>query len=87
MEGEEVLETGTAAAPTESEARAPSYYLARAVIVAALIAGTFGILYSQNELARALAREVGEAFVSSTFWTAAGVGLFAQMVDGALGMA
>lgn len=46
---------------------------------------TYSVLYPQQ--ATALGQTLQEGFSSQSFWSAAAVGLFAQVVDGALGMA
>jgi uncharacterized protein len=68
--------------------RAAGYYIVRVlpgvglVIVAALVA-----LYQQSDVVHSFFQTVGEGVISGGFWKAAAVGLFAQIVDGALGMA
>lgn len=54
------------------------------LVLAALAAAT---LYYQNAEAQALIQEFGAGLQSRGFWVAVGVGLLAQIVDGALGMA
>lgn len=51
-----------------------------------LIIAIYGYWYLPNNLAP-LFQHIGEGLQSKQFWTAAAVGLFAQIVDGALGMA
>lgn len=63
------------------------YALIAAPLLALLVLGVVSALYFTNEHVRELAREVGRGVQTRGFWTAAGVGLFAQVVDGALGMA
>jgi uncharacterized membrane protein YfcA len=78
----------TGATAVVADERSASYYAARIVPLVALLAAGIGLaLYSQTAPGRALTREVFEALSTRIFWTAAGVGLFAQIVDGALGMA
>ncbi|HET8932061.1 MAG TPA: sulfite exporter TauE/SafE family protein [Polyangiales bacterium] len=60
--------------------------LALAVLsVVAIAAGT--LLYQHSEAIRESLRLVAAGFTTQSFWSAAGVGLLAQVVDGALGMA
>ena len=68
--------------------RGPGYYTLRLLpFLAVLVAGVAIALYQQSEQLRALFQEFARGLFSHTFWKAAGVGLFAQVVDGALGMA
>ncbi|MET0285847.1 MAG: sulfite exporter TauE/SafE family protein [Polyangiales bacterium] len=53
-------------------------------VLSALITLT---LYFQNERVREALQTLGAGFLTTDFWRAAGVGLFAQVVDGTLGMA
>src|SRR5688572_8250922 len=72
----------------QGDRRAAGYYVVRGLPVFVLVAVTTGaILYQQNEVARAVIQAAADGITSSNFWKAAGVGLFAQVVDGALGMA
>jgi uncharacterized membrane protein YfcA len=60
--------------------------LALAVLaVVAVVAGA--LLYQHSEAIRESLRLVAAGFTTHSFWSAAGVGLLAQVVDGALGMA
>lgn len=45
------------------------------------------LVYQQSSAVRELLATIGEGLGTSAFWSAAGVGLVAQVVDGALGMA
>jgi len=45
------------------------------------------VLYLQSEAVRTVFHEIARGFTTRGFWSAAGVGLVAQVVDGALGMA
>jgi uncharacterized membrane protein YfcA len=68
--------------------RGASWYAVRALPVLALIALAVTVfLYSRSEAVRETFHGIGAGLLSSGFWTAAGVGLAAQIVDGALGMA
>jgi uncharacterized protein len=75
------------ALPNEGQ-RAAGYYIVRVlpgvglVIVAALVA-----LYQQSDAVHSFFQTLGQGVISGGFWKAAAVGLFAQIVDGALGMA
>ena len=56
--------------------------------IAALIAvGVLAVLYQRSAAVHDVLVIIGAGLVSSEFWSAAGVGLLAQVVDGALGMA
>ena len=69
-------------------ARGPSYYVVRVLpLLAVVIVGIGLALYQQSVPIRALFQEFAQGLNSAAFWKAAGVGLFAQVVDGALGMA
>lgn len=63
------------------------YYLSRALLLTLLVFGIGVVLYLRSDHVRALLQQVGAGLVTRGFWTAAGVGLLAQIVDGALGMA
>jgi len=77
-----------AATLPDAEQRAASYYVIRALPAFGLLALAAGvILYQQNEFVHAALQTAAEGVTSGGFWKAAGVGLFAQIVDGALGMA
>ena len=77
-----------AGALPDTEQRAASYYVIRGLPVFGLLAVAAAVvLYQQNEAVHAVLQAAGEGVTSSGFWKAAGVGLFAQIVDGALGMA
>ncbi len=68
--------------------RSAGYYAIRGLPLLGLLAFGVGlVLYQQTEWAKALFAEVAIGVTSDTFWKAAAVGLFAQVVDGALGMA
>jgi len=74
-------------ATIESE-RGAGYYALRLLPVVAVLAVGVGIaLHQQSAQFRALFQEFARGLYSAGFWKAAGVGLFAQVVDGALGMA
>lgn len=88
METGDLSNPGTGVASAAPDERTTSYWVIRIVPLIAVLAIGVGIaIYTQSETARALSREVLEALGTRVFWTAAGVGLFAQIVDGALGMA
>lgn len=77
-----------AATLSDTDQRAAGYYVIRGLPVFALLVLAAGVvLYQQNEAVHAVLQTAGEGVTSSGFWKAAGVGLFAQIVDGALGMA
>lgn len=78
--------------PVESEApELPSGIdptIALSLLLFALVALAAGVvLYQQSDAAREALRTIGAGFTTQSFWSAAGVGLIAQVVDGALGMA
>jgi uncharacterized membrane protein YfcA len=76
---------GTIAAGTE---RGAGYYALRILpFIALLLFGVGVALHEQSEAFRELLHEVVLGLSSLNFWKSAGVGLFAQVVDGALGMA
>jgi uncharacterized membrane protein YfcA len=56
-------------------------------VVGAVAIGTGIVLYLESERVQDLVHTIGLGLQSAGFWKAAGVGLFAQVVDGALGMA
>jgi uncharacterized protein len=56
-------------------------------VVGAVAIGTGILLYLESERVQDLVHTIGLGLQSAGFWKAAGVGLFAQVVDGALGMA
>jgi uncharacterized protein len=64
-----------------------SAFLAGIAALVVVAAGTLALLYQQNEAARAALQSIAGGFATQGFWSAAGVGLVAQVVDGALGMA
>lgn len=77
-----------AAALPDADQRAATHYLTRGLPVFGLLAlGAGVVLYRQSEIVHAALEAAGEGVTSSGFWKAAGVGLLAQVVDGALGMA
>lgn len=61
--------------------------IAAATLLTILIVGTLAYLVESREGPGAVARLIGEGLTTRGFWTAAAVGLLAQIVDGALGMA
>lgn len=64
------------------------YYVVRGAPIAALLAVvTAVVLYERSEAVASAVHHVALGLGSAAFWKAAGVGLFAQVVDGALGMA
>jgi uncharacterized membrane protein YfcA len=80
------------AAPVEPESQelqgSSSDYatlLATIVFVIALLVSV--VLYQQSQGVRDAFHEIARGFTTRGFWSAAGVGLVAQIVDGALGMA
>jgi uncharacterized membrane protein YfcA len=76
------------ALPAEPAARTAGYYALRMLPPFALAALAFGILaYVEHEALPSLLRPAAAALASAEFWQAAAVGLFAQLIDGALGMA
>jgi uncharacterized membrane protein YfcA len=84
----EGLSSPTGDASAADVERTPGYYVVRVLPLVGLLAACVGVsLYYQSESVRAVAHGIGAALTSRGFWTAAGVGLFAQIVDGALGMA
>lgn len=76
-------------APGGVSHRNARYWLLRTLPVALLIALAWGLLshYVPAGAWSSLLNEVGAGLQSRGFWTAAAVGLAAQIVDGALGMA
>ncbi|MET0343573.1 MAG: sulfite exporter TauE/SafE family protein [Polyangiales bacterium] len=75
-------------AEVESEERGLPTALVRALPILALVAlAVILFAYFQSETFRTGVREVGAGFGTQSFWIASGVGLLAQVVDGALGMA
>jgi uncharacterized membrane protein YfcA len=88
MATDELPDSGAGAATVPADERTATSWPIRVLpLIAVLLAGVGIALYTQSETARAIVREVGEALSTRVFWTAAAVGLFAQIVDGALGMA
>jgi uncharacterized protein len=77
----------TSTAETTDERSATNSLLLIASLLAVLALGVAVALYFQSEQFRVVVREIGAGVQTRGFWTAAGVGLFAQIVDGALGMA
>jgi hypothetical protein len=71
----------------DSGALAARHYPLYALSALVLIGVTGVILYQQSEAAQSAAHQVALGLSSAGFWQAAGVGLVAQIVDGALGMA
>lgn len=70
------------------EQRSARHDAARAIAPAGLLlAGAFVLSYYQSAIVRGFVEEVSVGLASAAFWKAAGVGLCAQVVDGALGMA
>lgn len=69
--------------PKEGGSRAALYY--GAGIIAAALVGA--LVLTQTGAVEFVITRVAEGVAEPTFWTAAGVGLLAQVVDGALGMA
>lgn len=64
------------------------YYAIRVLPLFAVLAIAAGfILYQRSEAAHSLFLAIAEGVTGSGFWKAAAVGLIAQVVDGALGMA
>lgn len=79
---------GHDAVVSDAAERGPGYYVLRVLPVLVLVAvGLVVVLYRQSEAARGLFQEIAKGVASAGFWKAAGVGLVAQVVDGALGMA
>jgi uncharacterized membrane protein YfcA len=75
-------------APASVGQRTTGDYAVRAVPpIGLLIAAAFVISYLQVESVRAISDDFARGLTTVQFWKAAGVGLFAQVVDGALGMA
>lgn len=73
---------------TARSQRTAGYYAIRVLPVFALAAAAASVaLYQQNDAVYSLVQALAEGVKSSGFWQAAAVGLFAQIVDGALGMA
>jgi hypothetical protein len=63
-------------------------YALRGLAVLALLGVALSVmLYVQNERVHAVLQIIGAGLATQGFWAAAGVGLLAQVVDGALGMA
>jgi uncharacterized membrane protein YfcA len=82
------LESTTDVISSEATRRGAGYYLVRGVPVFVLLSSALLIaLYAQNAQVRSAFDEIGAGLMSGGFWKAAGVGLIAQIVDGALGMA
>jgi uncharacterized protein len=68
--------------------RSAGYYAIRVIPpIGVVIAVAVFVLYQQSGAVRELFHEAALGLTSGTFWKAAAVGLFAQVVDGALGMA
>jgi uncharacterized membrane protein YfcA len=62
--------------------------IALALVAFALVAlVTLVVLYQQSNAVHEVVKAVGAGVLTAGFWSAAGVGLVAQVVDGALGMA
>jgi uncharacterized protein len=82
-------ETDPAAALSGGDGqRSIGYYVVRGAPAFVLFAVSVStLLYQQNEAVHALLQTLGVGVTSSGFWQATAVGLFAQVVDGALGMA
>jgi len=77
-----------AASPAKAHRRGAAYYALRILPLLALLALAAGFASAQySPRAAALLAEFGAGLQTRGFWTAAGVGLLAQIVDGALGMA
>jgi uncharacterized protein len=77
-----------ASASSSEGRRSAGYYAIRVVPPIGLIAvGLVLVAYQQSEALRFVFYEIGLGLASGSFWKAAAVGLFAQVVDGALGMA
>lgn len=63
-------------------------YILRAVALVALVFVTGSVLiFQQSPTSNPVLEAVAASVVTSEFWLAAGVGLMAQLIDGALGMA
>lgn len=68
--------------------RSIGYYAARALPpLGLLVVVASVVLYQQNEVVQSVLQALAAGVTSGGFWKAAAVGLFAQVVDGALGMA
>jgi uncharacterized protein len=77
-----------ASALNNDNQRSTGYYAIRVLPpIGLVIAAVIIVLYQQSEAVRFAFHEVALGVTSATFWKAAGVGLLAQVVDGALGMA
>jgi uncharacterized protein len=78
------IETPAQELPSSS---APSYAALGFAIAGLVVVGTVALAYQQSQAAREAFQTIAAGFTTSSFWSAAGVGLLAQVVDGALGMA
>jgi uncharacterized protein len=68
--------------------RSAGYYVLRVVPIFGLLTLAAGlVLYEQSPAVHAVLSTAAEGVTSGGFWKAAAVGLLAQLVDGALGMA
>lgn len=76
------VESQTDAMPRGSE---PLALALAAFAVIAIVSGV--LLYQHSEAVRETLKLITAGFTTQSFWSAAGVGLLAQVVDGALGMA
>jgi uncharacterized protein len=82
------LQSSSTSAVLDEPGRASPFPLRVVLPVLALVAVTILlVLYFQNTQVREAFQQTAAGFVTRGFWTAAGVGLLAQIVDGALGMA
>jgi len=82
------LEQSSAAAISQADVvRGAASALVWAFGLLTIVLAVSGILYFQNEAVHAAMQEIGQGVLTRGFWVAAAVGLGAQVVDGALGMA
>jgi len=84
----DVSSSGDLSVATAREERSAASLSRLWPLLAALVAAGVALwLYFQSTQVRAAVHQLPTLLQTRDFWTAAGVGLFAQVVDGALGMA